>query len=398
MMEPVRQLAKELPQERVGVTTPSVHIRFTGTPGAGLSTRVAALPLVPGRRDGQNGEFAWHEVDKAGRAYGRRSEQEDSGRNLLLHLLTAPRSESDMTPGPTGDQLRRLRFEKGSVAGEVELLEQHIDDLIKDLQDAKHGSDLAISALVICLPIHQHSGASPKMKSLLRLLREKLWSDASEHMPWIIFDITQYDRMFQTLLPEMLDRTPRDLAIALDVRQRAIRGFYESWLEPREILELADLEEKRRKAAKGRPRIVFQVSSAWGFLRGASPPADRGIANIELHGLAERPRIPSISREIAPQLASMVSGKHPGFPVPLAARNELERAGRLLEEFWDPIGIADPVLTVMQDAPRPGAIPLLALANGEDAVPSDDPSGGGPSGDTGESQRVRGWWKKILRG
>jgi hypothetical protein len=75
--------------------------------------------------------------------------------------------------------------------------------------------------------------------------------------------------------------------------------------------------------------------------------------------------------------------------LPDDALEELQHARRMIENHWDPVGVAEPVMSVISDKLASGVVSLLKL-HPEQSYPQTEPASGGAGSRWGELFRKFG--------
>ncbi|WP_461350235.1 hypothetical protein [Bradyrhizobium liaoningense] len=344
-------------------------ILFTGLPGAGVSTRVAALHVALERDNG----FRGYEIDK-----DQGNPNVDNIRKNQLELLDLmmrrgessahgmplPRRSASTNPGAPFF----LGIESGMQKNRVEVWERDFSSAIRTLEQ----SDYEYDGVVISLPVQIERSApvESQLDSLIRPLRKKHWIDFKNGAaPWVIFDLTCYETLFCQIVTEMLEReagpddpqsvfqTPFSFASRPDIQSIAVKTFCQRWLGDNELTHLANAE-RQRCSFSFPPRVMIQVSSAWGFLTGSSGPATRQPANCrhpaETADGLQCPRFPSLTELQRSVLTTLKVG------VEITTDLDGQDMARSIEDIaatfsmnWRPIGVVEPIPSIVWRAPAP---------------------------------------------
>jgi hypothetical protein len=330
-------------------------ILFTGLPGAGVSTRFAALRAALSRGFG----FRAYEVDREGRQI---AHDERTSEFELLDMIAFHDGARRSAVGPPF----RLGIEAGTYKDCVEVWEQSFDAAVSALERA----DYDLEGIVISVPIQTPRSAETVrlMNALIRPLRRRYWINFREpKAPWIFIDLTRYETLFCQLVPEMLPEirtdqsavlaTPRWLAERREVQELAIRSFCQGWRGDNEFTHLANAE-RQRCAGPYRRQLMIQVSSSWGFLAGDSGPALREPANCrhpaEAAAASYGPRFPRLTSTEKAALTMLKLGA-PMTTVPDAAElaRQVGEEARTFFRLWKPIGVVEPIPSVVWKSPAP---------------------------------------------
>jgi hypothetical protein len=330
-------------------------ILFTGSPGSGVSTRMAALRAALSQDNG----FRAYELDKDGRqiAYERRISEFE-----LLDIMGrhgGARAASSTPPF-------RLGIETGAHKGCVEVWEQSFHEAVRALERAEYELD----GIVISLPIQSQctSAAASMLDALIRPLRRRYWIDFRERRaPWIFLDLTLYESLFCQVVPEMLPEiqagnsaalsTPLWLASRREMQELAVRSFCQRWLGDNEFTQLANAE-RQRCAGPYQRRVMIQVSSSWGFLAGSSGPAARRPASCrhpeEAATESYCPRFPRFTDTERIALTTLKrGGLVTSVPDSRNAEKYVEQEAQKFFRIWKPIGIVEPIPSVVWKRPAP---------------------------------------------
>lgn len=319
---------------------------------------MAALPLALAQESG----FTGYEVDPGGNPTSHAKERElDLVYQMLYQSETLSGEAPAISPNTSLADPRHFKIKAGVHNNRVELWE-------RSCSEAEHAFEHhKFDGVVISIPIQTESGGSAedKLNALIKPLRLKYWSESGKgNPPWIILDLTQYEMLFCQIVPEMLTpsgsdqlTTPYMFAARHEIRRLAARSFFQRWSGNNELTRLVN--EERRRCVSGRkaqpqafPRVMVQVSSAWGFLVGGSGSGARHPANCrhpaETASALPIPRFPRFSEMQKRTLAELRFG---------ASRQDTRRSleeiiGRFLQ-VWKPIGIVDPLPTVVWCRPAP---------------------------------------------
>lgn len=344
-------------------------ILFTGLPGAGVSTRVAALRVVLERDNG----FKGYEIEKD--LENPRADNVRKNRLELLDLMMCQgESSAHGTPLPhrTWSTNSRepffLGIESGMQKNRVEVWERDFSSAIRTLEQ----SDYEYDGVVISIPlqIERSSLVESQLDSLIRPLRKKHWIDFKDDTaPWIIFDLTCYETLFCQIVTEMLEKeagsdgpypvfqTPFSLASRPDIQAIAVKSFCHRWLGDNELTHLANAE-RQRCSFSFQPRVMMQVSSAWGFLTGESGPGTRQPANCrhpsETADGLQCPRFPSFTELQRSVLTTLKVGVDVTTDLDGQdmAETVIEIAGKFSRN-WNPIGVVEPIPSIVWRAPAP---------------------------------------------
>jgi hypothetical protein len=330
-------------------------ILFTGLPGAGVSTRLAALRAALSQDFG----FRAYEVDDDGRQI--HNEQRINEFELLDRI-----TRNDDTRSTTVTRPFRLGIETGLHRDIAQVWEKNFDAAISALERA----DYEFDGIVISLPIYTRCVAEnvKALNALIRPLRKNYWMDDRErNAPWIFVDLTCYETLFCQLVPEMLpeiriDRslartTPRWLAERREVQELAIRTFCQSWRGDNELTLLASAE-RQRCAGPYQHRVMMQVCSAWGFLADDSGALARQPANCmhpaEVETDGYRPRLPRFTPLEKGALTTLKLGV-PLMPIANSAAvgDAVEEKTSAFFRFWKPIGTIEVIPSVVWKCPAP---------------------------------------------
>jgi hypothetical protein len=321
---------------------------FTGLRDGGVSTRVMASRVAIGHDNG----FQAHEVDQDGKAIvpGHKTDE-----LALLGLML----ETGIGAGMQPPSLARyfLSVEAGGRKNQVEIWERGSHDALGILE-----RDVEFDGIVISVPLEAERHArESELDSLIRPLRRKYWVDFKEKRPpWVILDLTKYDALFSQVVVEMLDGlkleqwspaflTPYAFASRREVQELAVRSFCQRWIADNELTLLVNAERQRCSTAF-RPRVMMQVSSAWGFLAGQSGPSARQPANCICQGAQMRPRFAELTPGERELLSALVRGTPAAAP---EVGKALEDTSDRFYSVWQPIGVVDPIPTVVWGAPAP---------------------------------------------
>jgi hypothetical protein len=330
-------------------------ILFTGLPGAGVSTRLAALRAALSQDIG----FRAYEVDRDGRQISQEERISEFEMLDIIALHDGTRSSAVSPPF-------RLGIEAGTHKDCVEVWEQSFAAAVGALERAEYELD----GIVVSLPIQSPCSAEAvaRLNALIRPLRTRYWIDFRErNAPWIFIDLTCYETLFCQLVPEMLPEirsdgsavfsTPRWLAERREVQELAIRSFCQGWRGDNELTHLANAE-RQRCAGPYQRRVMIQVSSAWGFLSGDTGPVAREPANCMHPAEAAidsyRPRFPRFTPTEKGALTTLKLGV-PLTTIPDGAetRRHVEEEAKAFFGIWKPIGVVEPIPSVVWKSPAP---------------------------------------------
>lgn len=334
---------------------PDPLILFTGLPGAGVSTRVAALRAALSKNSG----FRAYEVDRDGRqsAHDQRANEFE-----LLDIIAL----QDGARSSAGSPPFRLGIEVGTIKDCIDVWEQSFEAAVRTLERGEIG----FNGIVISLPIESQCNTETvrSMNSLIRPLRTRYWIDVREDgAPWIFIDLTRYESLFCQVVPEMLPEirsdetdiflTPRGLAERREVQELAIRTFCQSWRGDNEFTYLANAE-RQRCAGPYQRRMMIQVSSSWGFLAGESGPAAREPANCRhpAEAAADRywPRLPRFTPTEKRALTTLkLGGAVTTGPDEARVASHVEEESKTFFRLWNPIGLVEPIPSVVWKSPAP---------------------------------------------
>ena len=326
---------------------------FTGLHGAGVSTRVAALRVAIGQDNG----FRGHEVDRNGKPVG---DHHAADRLGLLELMSQDNSHgSTSTPLEARGMSRYfLEIEAGGHKNQVEIWEPRLQEAIAQIDRVGK-----FDGIVVSVSLESDRGLCERdLNSILHPLRLKYWTDFRQRrLPWIIFDLTGYDALFGQIVVEMLDgldyeqaissfASPYSFALRRHVQELAVRSFCQHWIGDNELTLLASLE-RQRCSTDYRPRVMMQVSSAWGFLAGKRGPGARQPANCRREGLRRKLRFPDFNeierRVLTARKRGSSTTEHETVEAAL-----METINRFYS-IWKPIGIVEPIPTVTWGHPAP---------------------------------------------
>jgi hypothetical protein len=344
-------------------------ILLTGLPEAGVSTRTAALHLALGH----DNRFKAYEINRAG---GPIIDSTKANKfDFLDHMMR--RRGSLFGSGRGAHSSSRtyaplyLSLEARNQKKSVEIWERSFHDAIYKFDE--HEFD----GIVISVPLQvdRDQNSEKQLDSLIRPLRRKYWIEfKQDRIPWIIFDLTQYDSLFGQLTPEMLNGlTPYSFAAKRTIQEIATRSFCQRWIGDNEITHLANAEKQRCSIAAPNKlqdiwRVMVQVSTAWGFLRGDSGPSVRGPANFrhatEVSDHVASPRFPDLTDTEREMLATMRLGVDGGVAwAGLIDREKLEGVSDRFFQAWKPLGIVEPIPSVIwrEAAPNMFWLPEVML-------------------------------------
>lgn len=331
-------------------------ILFTGLPGAGVSTRLAALRAALSQDFG----FTAYEV-------GRDGQRTPHGKRIAEFELLDMIALRDAAQSPAASPPFRLGVEAGTHKDCIDVWEQSFDVAVGALERA---DDYDLNGIVVSLPIQSQCNTDTvrSMNALIRPLRKRYWMDRRESKaPWIFIDLTRYESLFCQVVPEMLPEirtghsfvfsTPRWLAERREVQELAIRSFCQSWRGDNEFTHLANAERQRCAGPYPR-RVMIQVSSAWGFLAGESGPTAREPANCrhpaETEAGSYRPRFPRFTPTEKGALTMLKLGASvTSVPDGAQLGRHVEEESRTFFRLWKPIGVVEPIPSVVWNSPAP---------------------------------------------
>jgi len=337
-------------------------ILATGLPRAGVSTRMAALRLALAQDNG----FTGYEVDQDGAVAN--SQLNEKEFDLVHRMLNQDAGTSSVHARSTAlAEPRHFRIKAGPYNNRVEVWERTYADAKRALED--HEPD----GVVISVPIETESGggAEVQLDTLIQPLRTKYWSESgSGKRPWVILELTQYETLFCQTVPEMVastdprgNATPYTFALRSDVQKIAARSFCLRWRGSNELTRLVSAERRRCAPSKQRrpqapPRVMVQVSSAWGFLVGGAGPSMRHPANCrhpaEASDGLQTPRFPRLDEVQKRALAALKFGASSYSIINL--RDDIKAVEQLTQRFlqvWKPIGVVEPIPSIVWRKPAP---------------------------------------------
>jgi hypothetical protein len=313
----------------------------------------------------QENGFRGYEVDRDGKPIAG-SRKANEYELLDLMMRAGEPSRTTIREGGYAGQNPpfRLGIEAGTERNFVELWERSFHEAVRTLEQSEYEYD----GVVISLPVQIERGGNEKqLDSLLRPLRKKYWIDPREgKAPWIIFDLTLYETLFSQIVPEMLEGIPADdspfptpfsLAARRDIQEMAVRAFCQRWLGDNELTHLANAE-RQRCSNSHRRRVMVQVSSSWGFLAGDSGSGLRQPANCrhaaETAETVQCPRFPKLTEAEKSTLTTLKLGAHASPALDgKDTRRTVEQAAERYASIWKPIGIVEPIPSVVWKKPAP---------------------------------------------
>jgi hypothetical protein len=326
-------------------------ILFTGLPEAGVSTRVAASRVALSHENG----FKAYEVDRDGKpVVDNRNADEFELLDLMLPQAE-PVADAESAPQARRRARHFFNIEAGGQKNQAEIWERGLHDAIGQLDRVD------FDGIVISVPIEvDRRVAESQLDSLIRPLRKKYWIDFKQSkLPYIIFDLTKYDALFCQIVADMLDEptqdrdgpsasTPFSFAMRREVQELAVRSFCQRWIADNELTYLCNAE-RQRCSTVFRPRVMMQVSSAWGFIAADSGPGARQPANCMREGDvrtgSQKPRFPEFSESERRMLTNLKRGTAATGADNVKAR--VEKAVERLYSIWRPLGVVEPIPSVV---------------------------------------------------